>query len=92
MIDLRDLEIGSKWRHYKGTLYAIVCCCRYENTEEPCVVYVQVNPDEPDALLGQYWCRPISQWEEEVQPGVKRFTKQQGGKGGDVAGEQASSG
>lgn len=67
---------GSKWRHYKGGMYKLLGCCRLEKqgeVGEPHCVYVKWNEDGGD--YGEWWCRPLSQWHEEVAPGVRRFTQ-----------------
>lgn len=62
---------GSHWEHYKGGVYAIVAMCRLESTLEPHVIYVLAST-YPN---GSYWCRPLSEWNQEVSPGVRRFTE-----------------
>lgn len=76
---------GSVWRHYKGNEYVLICCCRLEATQEPHVVYKRaanqrsltdpqpLHPTEGD-VYGEYWCRPLAVWNEEVTPGQRRFT------------------
>ena len=64
------MEPGSKWRHYKGNVYALVALCRLEATKEPHVVYVRAETYP----YGEYWCRPLSEWSEEVAEGTRRFT------------------
>jgi hypothetical protein len=65
------MTIGSQWRHHEGGVYALVACCRLEATGEPHVIYVLAST-YPD---GEFWCRPLREWSEEVAPGVKRFTR-----------------
>ncbi len=66
---------GSKWKHYKGHEYKLLACCRLESTGEPHCVYKRWG-DGSD--YGEWWCRPLSEWHEEVAPGVKRFTLVEG--------------
>lgn len=64
---------GSKWHHYKGNEYQLLGCCRLEATKEPHVVYKRWDGTE----FGEWWCRPLSEWHQEVAPGVRRFTEVQ---------------
>lgn len=61
---------GSKWRHWKGGVYRLVACCRLEATKEPHVIYVLDSAAYP---YGEYWCRPLAEWTQEVAPGKRRF-------------------
>ena len=65
------MEPGSLWRHYKGGLYRLVVCGRLEATKEPHVVYVSAETFP----YGEHWIRPLTEWGQEVAPGVRRFTQ-----------------
>jgi hypothetical protein len=57
---------GTRWRHYKGGEYTVVNVAVHTETEEVMVVY-------QDATQAT-WARPLSMWNQEVSPGVPRFT------------------
>ncbi len=63
---------GSKWRHHEGHDFKLLGCCLMESTLEPHVVYKRW---EDGSDYGPWWCRPLSEWSQEVAPGVKRFTE-----------------
>ena len=62
------MEVGSRYRHYKGNLYQVIALAKHSETLEDMVVY--------QALYGEYgvWCRPASMWSELVN-GKLRFEK-----------------
>ena len=55
------------YKHYKGRIYVILTVATHTETNEKLVVYHPIR--EPDKM----WVRPLSMWNEEVEPGVKRF-------------------
>lgn len=57
------------YRHFKGNMYEVIAVAKHSETLEEMVVY--------KALYGEsgVWVRPVSMWNEEVLPNVKRFTK-----------------
>lgn len=65
------------YRHYKGALYFALFVVLREADHVPVVVY------EPLGLKGRYgliWCRPVTEWLEEVEyEGLKvpRFTREE---------------
>jgi hypothetical protein len=65
------------WKHYKGKLYEVVIYGRDEKTGNLQVVYreVQDHMGTKRVLRGIPWIRPLTEWTEEVEPGVQRFTK-----------------
>ncbi len=71
---------GSKWQHYKGGFYKLLGCCRLEATLVPHVVYKRW---EDGSDLGEWWCRPLTEWSEKVhvltatdeEKPVQRFTE-----------------
>ena len=50
---------GSIWRHYKGDLYAVVCCSVAEDTLEPLVTYC--------GNAGVNFTRTLADWREIVK-------------------------
>ncbi len=63
---------GSKWKHYRGHDFKLIGCCQLKDSLEPHVVY-KLWEDGSD--YGPWLCRPLSEWDQEVAPGVKRFTE-----------------
>lgn len=58
---------GSKYRHYKGNEYEVVCVATMEADMTRVVVYQDVS----DAL--KIWARPLSMFVEEVEvDGIKK--------------------
>jgi hypothetical protein len=68
---------GELWKHYKGGLYEVVIYGRDEKTGNLEVVYreVQDHMGTKRVLRGIPWIRPLTEWTEEVEPGVPRFTR-----------------
>ncbi len=61
---------GTRYRHYKGGEYEVLCCAVKEDTLEPLVVYRSLTH-------GTVWARTLGNWTEEVEHEgrrVKRFT------------------
>jgi hypothetical protein len=58
-------EPGNYFKHYKGTIYALICIAVHTETEEQLVIYA--GPD------GKIHARPEASFFGEVSPGVKRF-------------------
>lgn len=56
------------YRHYQGGLYRLLHEAILEATEEPVVVY----RSEAD---GRIWVRSLREWNQKVQPGVRRFER-----------------
>lgn len=62
-------ERGERWKHFKGGVYWIVEVAHWEpDPSQKVVIYC-------DWETGQVWARFLSVWQEEVAPGVPRFTK-----------------
>ncbi len=59
----------SIFRHFKGTLYEVLIIAKDTETEEPVVIYQDVQK------RGIIWARPASMWFDEVLEGVKRFER-----------------
>jgi hypothetical protein len=64
------VKAGQLWRHYKGGLYRVLHAALRESDLAEAVVYVAARGD----LLPTVWVRPLSEWLEEVSPGVERYT------------------
>jgi predicted kinase len=60
---------GSLWKHYKGGHYCVVTMALQEGSKQPVVVYRAADGSVP------HWARPLSEWQEEVEPGVPRFVR-----------------
>jgi len=70
-IEMSKIESGL-YRHFKGTVYEVICCAKHSETLEDMVVYRQ----EDDAQ--KVWVRPAHMWNENVERGgetFKRFTR-----------------
>ena len=50
----------SRWRHYKGGIYAVIACAVDEATLEPVVVY-------RGEARRHLWTRPLAAWTEVVE-------------------------
>ncbi|OAI49377.1 hypothetical protein AYO44_06455 [Planctomycetaceae bacterium SCGC AG-212-F19] len=59
---------GSRFRHYKGAVYEVVGCCLLEATRAPCVLYRPAGSDLT-------WCRPLADWQQEVEVGGDRVPR-----------------
>ena len=66
------VEIGAKYKHFKGNEYEVIALAKDSENLEPMVVYRALYGD------GQIWVRPQKMFEETVErDGVvmKRFEK-----------------
>ena len=61
----QPIPTGSRWVHYRGGEYIVVCCAKHTETEDTLVIYANAAK--------QIFARPLSMWTEEVSPGVHRF-------------------
>lgn len=63
----------SLWRHYKGTLYKVLCLAQHTETGETLVIYRNISGGN-----SQVWCRPATMFLEAL-PGTdtQRFTKEE---------------
>lgn len=57
------------FKHFKGGIYRVLNVAVHTETNENLVIYCPI--DQPDTI----WARPLSMWNEEVKPGVKRFER-----------------
>ncbi len=55
------------YRHFKGNIYELLDIARNSETLEDMAVYRSGDEN------GTLWVRPLSMWDEEVAPGIKRF-------------------
>lgn len=55
------------YRHFKGNIYEFLDIAKNSETLEDMVIYRAANES------GALWARPLSMWDEEVAPGIKRF-------------------
>ncbi|MBR1437851.1 MAG: DUF1653 domain-containing protein [Synergistaceae bacterium] len=62
------IPVNAIFRHFKGNLYEVLAIAKDTETEEPIVIYQDINKH------GTIWARPASMWFDEVIEGVKRFT------------------
>lgn len=51
--------INRIYKHYKGELYKVITCAFNESNQQKLVIYQSIN-------YGTIWCRPLSEWTEEV--------------------------
>lgn len=66
------VEVGARYKHYKGHDYTVLQLAILEATNEPCVVY---QAEYGNKLI---FVRPVSSWVEEVESEgkrIKRFEK-----------------
>lgn len=63
------VEIGAKYKHFKGNLYEVLTLARNSETLEEMVVYKALYGD------GQVWCRPLSMWNDVVERDGKSYTR-----------------
>ena len=56
-----DVEIGAKYRHFKGGEYVVVAVAKDSENLEPVVVYRALYGE------GQVWVRPLSMFVENVE-------------------------
>lgn len=67
---VREIKIGTVYRHFKGNQYRVIALAKHTETEELCVVY--------EALYagGGIWVRPYDMFNSEVDrekyPDVKQ--------------------
>lgn len=71
---LPEVKPAQRWKHYKGTIYRVVCVAFREDDRALIVIYTRESGD------GVYWARPLSEWHDYVERGVRRFTPMEEGK------------
>ena len=55
-----SVEIGKKYKHYKGNVYEIITFAKHTETMEDLVVYKSVSN-------GKIWARPLVMFSEKVK-------------------------
>lgn len=71
MLNLNEVQIGGKYRHFKGDLYKVIALAKHSETMEDMVVYQALYDDRP------IYVRPLTMWHEIVERDgvrVNRFT------------------
>lgn len=65
---MQKIETGKIYKHYKGSLYKIICIAKHSETQEDMIIYRSEK-------TGDVWARPYSMWNETVDKnGTLRFT------------------
>ena len=65
---MQKIEVGKKYRHYKGNIYKIAATAKHSETTEDMIVYQSMKD-------GEYWVRPYKMWNEVIdEKGTLRFT------------------
>jgi hypothetical protein len=72
MIDSSPVKPSQTWRHYKGSVYKIEELLVDCNTNEIMVAYTCYDWNN---LTPFKFTRPLSEWFDEVEPGVQRFCR-----------------
>ena len=55
-----SVEIGKKYKHYKGNIYEIITFTKHTETMEDLVIYKSVSD-------GKIWARPLVMFSEKVK-------------------------
>ena len=65
----RKIEIGKKYRHFKGHLVEVISIAKHSETMEDMIIYKHLDTNE-------YWARPYDMFSSEVDhekyPNVKQ--------------------
>ena len=65
---MENIEIGKKYRHYKGNIYKVIAIAKHSETLEDMVVYASLDNTK-------IWTRPKKMWSETIDNnGTLRFT------------------
>ncbi len=72
MLGSSPIRVGQTWRHYKGTLYKVEDLLVDCDTNEIILAYTNADPWEASTIK---FARPLSEWLEEVEPGIQRFCR-----------------
>lgn len=73
-----NIQVGERYKHYKGNEYTVLAVARNESYPEEFLVIYQAEYDSPDFGKGCVWARPLELFEGNVtiEGGeVKRFTR-----------------
>ncbi len=68
------VEVGQKYKHYKGHIYTIIAIGRYSETLEEMVVY-QGEYLSKEFGLNPIWIRPKKMFEEKVMLNGKEVSR-----------------
>lgn len=72
MLGESPVKVGQIWRHYKGSIYKVEDLLVDCNTNEITVVYTSADPWEVSSVK---FSRLITEWLEEAEPGIQRFSR-----------------
>lgn len=72
MIDSSPVKPSQTWRHYKGSVYKIEELLIDCNTNEVIVAYTCYDWESYTSFK---FTRPLSEWFDEVEPGIQRFCR-----------------
>lgn len=64
-----NVEVGKKYRHYKGNEYEVLYIAKHTETEEELVIYRALQDQE------KVWARPREMFEEEVEVEGKKMLR-----------------
>ena len=56
---MQKIQIGKKYRHYKGNIYKIIALAKHSETLEDMVIYSSLDNSS-------VWARPAKMWNEIV--------------------------
>ena len=73
MIETCPIRAPQTWRHYKGGLYRVEELLIDCNTNEIIIGYTSL--DWESGLESFRFTRPLSEWFDEVEPGIQRFSR-----------------
>ncbi len=62
---------GSIWRHWKGAMVQVIGMGHHTETGQAIVLYKHEINNRVN-----FWARPLSMWDDEARPGIKRFVYQ----------------
>ena len=62
-----NIKVNRYYRHYKNGIYKVLMIGKCTETNQTLIVYSKFNDIN-------VWIRPLSIFDEEVLPGIKRFS------------------
>lgn len=71
---MQTVQVGQKYRHFKGKEYVIIALAQDSETTEEVVVY-QAQYDSPEFGPKQTWVRPLSNFCEKKEVGGKQVDR-----------------
>lgn len=66
---MREVKVGQKYRHFKGSLMEVIEIAKHTETDEILVIYRHLDN-------GEVWARPIDMFLEEVDHNKYKDVKQ----------------